>query len=155
MDRLTCFTCRQELPATDFHVCRQRKTGRHGQCKKCKAEYIKQFKTPAFRAKRQEAYRKKKQEDPLYCRRASLMSRYGLTLADYGRLVEQQKGTCAICGQSGDDKDRVFLVVDHDHSTGEIRGLLCDLCNTGLGRFRDSLPLVASALIYLRAYTNA
>ena len=61
----------------------------------------------------------------------NLRAKYGLTLEDYDNMLEQQKGVCAICGGINPSGRR--LAVDHDHKTGEIRGLLCQHCNTHLG----------------------
>ena len=77
---------------------------------------------------------------------------YGITSDQYEEMKERQKGLCAICGSEAvvrKDSDGE-LVVDHDHETGEVRGLLCTLCNTGLGAFRDSPPLMLAAIEYLR-----
>ena len=69
--------------------------------------------------------------------------RYGITQKDYEAIKELQNSKCLICGRS------VSLVVDHDHKTGELRGLLCGRCNSGLGMFEDSVPLLNNAIIYL------
>ena len=74
------------------------------------------------------------------------LSRYGLTEADYKELLLTQNNVCAIC--LGPSTNENFLV-DHNHITGEIRGLLCRLCNTGLGSFRDSPSYLRSAIAYL------
>ena len=62
---------------------------------------------------------------------------------DLKALLSVQK-TCMICG----DEDK--LVVDHDHKTGNVRGLLCNHCNRGLGHFRDSLDTLGLAIKYLK-----
>lgn len=56
---------------------------------------------------------------------------YGITLAEYNDKVKAQKGLCAIC--HGPPQGKQPLVVDHDHATGEVRDLLCALCNRLLG----------------------
>ncbi|MEV4708088.1 endonuclease VII domain-containing protein [Actinoplanes sp. NPDC049316] len=56
-------------------------------------------------------------------------------------------GVCAICG--GDDPQHL----DHDHRTGEVRGILCFNCNGGLGQFRDDPVLLADAIAYLKGTT--
>jgi hypothetical protein len=73
-----------------------------------------------------------------------LKKRYNLDKSQYAALRRKQKGKCAICGAP------VGLVVDHDHNTGVIRGLLCHLCNTGIGKLKDSPKLVKRALWYLK-----
>lgn len=61
----------------------------------------------------------------------NLQAKFGLTLEDYDNMLEYQKGVCAICGETNSSGTR--LAVDHDHKTDEIRGLLCQRCNTHLG----------------------
>jgi hypothetical protein len=71
---------------------------------------------------------------------------YGLTEQQYDALVEEQLGFCAICHQLPGVRG---FVVDHNHETGEVRGLLCDRCNTGLGLFRDLPDNLRRATAYL------
>lgn len=65
-----------------------------------------------------------------YQRNRSLVKNYGITVDQYNELLFKQNGVCAIC--KGIDKHR--LAVDHDHTTGEVRGLLCIRCNLGMER---------------------
>jgi hypothetical protein len=59
---------------------------------------------------------------------------YGITIADYDRMFDEQNGLCAVCGSDKAlGRGRRFHV-DHDHITGKVRGLLCHLCNTAIGR---------------------
>lgn len=80
------------------------------------------------------------------------MRRYGITAADYRRLLAEQGGGCAICGNrdSGDGRGN-RLHVDHCHSTDIVRGLLCSSCNFGLGKFEDDPARLERAAMYLRA----
>jgi len=68
---------------------------------------------------------------------------YGISLEEYQTLCVLQKEKCAICGAKGE------LVVDHCHTTGIVRGMLCSFCNTGLGYFRDEPNLLTQAATYL------
>lgn len=70
--------------------------------------------------------------------------KYGLTLEDFDKLLAAQKGLCKICQQPMKP-----AAVDHCHSTGRVRGLLCRKCNVGLGMFRDNPSLLRSAARYL------
>lgn len=72
--------------------------------------------------------------------------KYGFTKAELDALLAQHD-TCAICG--GDKWGHKGPVVDHDHATGRVRGILCGNCNMGLGRFRDDPELVRAAADYL------
>jgi len=80
--------------------------------------------------------------------------RHGQTAEEYQALLEKQNGRCAICGvREGHWSCRgreCRLALDHDHRTGAIRGLLCNNCNRGLGRFKDSVDLLEAALRYLQ-----
>lgn len=72
---------------------------------------------------------------------------YGLTPEDYDALLAKQDRACAICREPCRTGDA--LVVDHDHDTGAVRGLLCRTCNLALGYLRDDPDLIAAAAAYL------
>lgn len=74
-----------------------------------------------------------------------MRSRYGITLDDYERMLEEQDGGCAICGRETDYP----LYVDHCHEGGRVRGLLCATCNSGIGKFLDDPDLLVAAAAYL------
>lgn len=79
-----------------------------------------------------------------------LRTEYGLSVAEYEKMVESQGGVCAICSKP--DPKFSNLAVDHCHSTGKIRGLLCRLCNTGIGALGDNVDGLLRALDYLKKY---
>ena len=82
-------------------------------------------------------------------RKNSYARYYGITLKEYEILLAKQNNGCAICTAStGSNGKR--LSVDHNHQTGEVRGLLCDDCNIGLGKFKDNSSLLANAINYLK-----
>ncbi len=86
---------------------------------------------------------------------ADLMRKYGMTTYDLADMATKQDHKCAICGnpETGTRGGLVkHLAVDHDHSTGKIRELLCDACNTGLGKFKDDVELLAKAIAYLHKH---
>ena len=77
--------------------------------------------------------------------------RYELNREDYDRLVAQQRNLCMICQQPPSGKPPMgVLHVDHDHATGKVRGLLCGLCNRGIGALGDDIARIESALKYLK-----
>lgn len=78
-------------------------------------------------------------------RRRMLAKNYGLTPDAFQALIDRQNGVCAICGEAPD----AGPVVDHDHQTGAIRGILCGSCNKGLGMFGDSTQRLRAAITYL------
>jgi hypothetical protein len=80
---------------------------------------------------------------------AKRCSRRGITPEQLVDCYERQEGCCAIC------KEEVVLIdsaIDHNHDTGEFRGVLCKQCNRALGMFKDSPTVLASALEYLEAF---
>lgn len=89
--------------------------------------------------------------DPLYTRKRQLSRDYGLTWEGFLTHIRNQNYTCAICPLpiSADDRN---THVDHDHLTGEVRGVLCNNCNVGLAMFKDSIRLLAAAIVYLESH---
>jgi len=98
----------------------------------------------------------KRQKD----RNADRRKRYavhGSALSDYDRLLLEQEGRCAICRTSspGGRGDATRFPFDHDHETSRPRGLLCYLCNLGLGAFQDDPERLQSAIAYLEKHNAA
>jgi len=72
---------------------------------------------------------------------------YGLSREQYMAMVDSQRGSCAICCET--PESHFSLHVDHCHTTGVVRGLLCSKCNQGIGLFKESKALMAKAMEYL------
>ncbi len=83
-----------------------------------------------------------------YRRNRLLKKLYGISLEDYNNIVTAQNNLCAICGLS-EPHDGASLAVDHNHSTGKIRELLCSHCNLLLGHSKDSVEVLQKAIQYL------
>lgn len=82
---------------------------------------------------------------------------YGITHARYEEMVEMQGGRCAICEESlktVESKNVKHYCVDHDHKTGQVRGILCTNCNFGIGHFKDDETRLQSALMYIRKHST-
>lgn len=84
-----------------------------------------------------------------YNRRRLLQRDFGLSEADYEAMLQAQEGACALCRKRPDVGKH--LAVDHCHKTGRVRGLLCMLCNTALGKFNDDPERLRDAIAYLTA----
>jgi hypothetical protein len=68
----------------------------------------------------------------------------------FDAIVSSQGGGCAICSIKPEDgKPKTRMVVDHCHKTNKVRGILCDLCNTAIGKFHDDVSKLAKAIKYL------
>lgn len=82
-----------------------------------------------------------------------LQRTYGISRSEYDEMLEVQDSCCAICGKTVVEEGR-RLAVDHNHETGENRGLLCGRCNPGLGYFMHDPELLCSAIAYLERWTK-
>lgn len=78
------------------------------------------------------------------------MATYGITIEEFEQMVELQAGKCAICGGPLIMGVKQGASVDHCHTTGEIRGVLCGPCNTGLGLFKEDANILQAAVKYLK-----
>lgn len=123
-----CPACGETKPVEAFYKTSRSADGRQAYC------------TPCW---------KSKYHSPEYIRESALRRLYGISLKDYDELLASQNGHCAICPALPDTQRHGVLHVDHDHETQRVRGLLCDNCNNGLGRFQDNPNLLVNAAAYL------
>ena len=79
-----------------------------------------------------------------------LKKNYGISKEEYFSILEKQENRCAICDKDISEKRHL----DHCHTTGKVRGLLCPSCNWGLGKFKDSTELIEKAINYLEKYND-
>ena len=95
-----------------------------------------------YREKNKELIREKQRkfnkENPIKRKNSMLKYQYGITLIDYNKMFEQQKGKCAICKRHQNNLTRT-LCVDHDHKTNQVRALLCVTCNTDVSVVENRL----------------
>lgn len=80
-----------------------------------------------------------------------LFRKYGINLADYEDLLEEQGGVCLVCGTKPKNKK---LSIDHCHNSLTVRGLLCNSCNLGLGDFKDNISSLKKAIWYLERFID-
>lgn len=96
-----------------------------------------------------------RQQNPDTYRDRELRKNFGISLVEYREKLAQQNGVCAICG-SDEVAERngkpLALAVDHDHNSGDVRGILCIACNTGIGKLKDSPSLLRAAADYLEQH---
>jgi hypothetical protein len=137
-----CRRCNRVRPAGDFASARGRL---NSWCRDC------------YRDWRRTNYQKNP-PDPKARRNQHLRRKYGIDARQYDELYAAQGGVCAICENPESKvggrlrKAKLSLCVDHDHDSGEIRGLLCLDCNTGIGLFRHDPSLLTAAIRYLTRY---
>lgn len=132
----TCTLCELPKSLDCFSPNGGKKAGLRSHCKSCRSRYEQRITNrreglrPNLRARRQYA-----PTEPQY--------RRGMTIQEYEDMVSVQKGRCLIC------KKNTKLHVDHCHTSGDIRGLLCGTCNRGLGMMQDRTDFLRRAIRYL------
>jgi hypothetical protein len=129
----TCRTCEEEKDTSLFDKNPTGTFGVRGTCKACRG-----------------SHKERK-------RMHNIKSKYGITLEDFMEMYTDQDGCCAICNREVEvfatqDKLMQIANIDHCHTTGKVRGLLCNHCNTGLGKFMDDPDLLIQAANYLNTY---
>ena len=136
--RKECQLCREWKPESAYRRHKSTSDGFQSRCREC---YLREYDSDAARVRR-------------------LKRHYGLTEAEYDAMVVAQGDSCAICGTT--DRQGKSWHIDHDHaccpgnkSCGKcVRGLLCAICNQGLGHARDDVSILASMIDYLNAHTT-
>jgi hypothetical protein len=155
-----CSKCKVEKSTDEFSNDSSRKDGLNPYCKPCNKKYKNNYYQENREKidKNSEAYRKtyykKYFEDNLpnkeKAREANLKRNYGITIACYDKMLEQQNGACDICKTKPNSK----LVVDHCHGTNKVRALLCYNCNVALGKFKESLTTLENAIEYIKKHNK-
>ena len=128
----TCKGCGETKLNEDFYT-KDKKGRRESICKVCKRKYEKEKYNPHTSSDRH------------------LKRKYGISVLDRQKMWEEQGGVCKICGQPGDGRWKQ-LCVDHDHSTGKVRDLLCRRCNTVLGEVYDDPVILNKMSDYLKQH---
>lgn len=165
-----CSRCGTTKKIEEFYKHKTCLDGHRGACKKCMnkeknnwkktpkgIEYTRKFKkiwnkTEEGRKCKKRSFEKwrKTAHGQNMERNYNLKKAYNITLEDYDQMLESQNGACKICGKV--DPGRISskrLAVDHDHTTGKVRGILCFRCNMGLGCFNDNIEIIKKVINYL------
>lgn len=133
-----CTNCDTAKSLDCFHNQPKQKDGKHSWCKGCQIS----------------ATRKYKKNNPKYKQMAyerDIKRLYGITPERLAEIYTLQNGKCAICRTSELELTK-RLHIDHNHETGNVRGLLCAKCNSGLGMFQDSIKILLNAVEYLTTF---
>jgi hypothetical protein len=133
-----CSSCKTEKELSQFNKSKSKKFGVHNQCRQC-AKLWKPS-PEALKISRQKT------------REWNRLKYSGFTQKEYEAKLKEQNYSCAICGTT--DSGPMDFHADHDHKTGEKRGVLCHKCNTGLGLLKDDIEILCAAIEYLNNYTR-
>lgn len=152
-----CTKCHEPKDTAEFYKqssYRGRASRYQSICKKCVLTNRKnRYATDTeFRSKTISKVKNWQQNNWLRWKDKDLKNRYSISLDEYTVLLEQQGGLCAICHEPESRQIKgvtCSLHVDHDHSTGKIRGLLCHGCNTGIGLLKEDITVLHKAIAYL------
>ena len=152
----TCPTCKIDKVRTDYFNDATSCRGFDYICKACKSNKY-STKRKEYREKNKEALRAKQKEyakkNPDIFMNNSLKFHYGISLNDYNVMLSSQGGVCAICYQTKFNKRNKRLFVDHNHTTGKVRGLLCINCNSVVGHCKEDISILDKTKIYLDKHT--
>lgn len=150
-----CTLCKGIKPEAEFFNDKRFHDGMSRQCKTCVTARNKRWHDahPGYSAKKHKEARAK---NPDRYRDYERKKNYGLPPGEFNRLLAAQGGRCAICGSDHPNgRPGHTFAVDHDHTTGAVRRILCAKCNHGLGQFHDSEELLMSDLRYIRKYSTS
>jgi hypothetical protein len=143
----TCPKCEQDKYFSEFGKDKSKKSGLSSYCKKCaSSNRLQNYKSSIgkHKEKLKEYYKKNKDKSRSY----SLKNLYGLSVEQYNEIKFMQGGSCKICKTHESNLKRK-LFVDHCHTTGSVRGLLCQSCNTMIGNAKDNILVLQAAINYL------
>ena len=130
----TCTQCKKDKSEGDYYVRKDRPSGkgRLSECKECMKSRVMD--------------RYKKDPDLVNDKRAAKV--YGITLEQVQEMREQSGGICSICNREGKHHHK-RLVIDHDHKTGKVRGLICSTCNSMIGWCGEDTQTLQNLINYL------
>jgi hypothetical protein len=167
-----CRRCNKTKPLSEYHKHKQMRDGHINVCRDCRSTYcygwknenrqVVKTKKAKYHFERKDDINKLRREDrkanPSKYKEQNLRYFYGITISDYNKMLDEQKGVCRICKnpelskhKNGKIRD---LAVDHDHKTKKIRGLLCSMCNMGLGKFRENTEYLKGAIEYIKNHSG-
>lgn len=144
-----CISCGIDKPLSEFSKHTKRYDARYHKCAPEKIGKIYGCGHLSI-CKSCRSIRRKSQYNPEIARNESLKNLYGITLIEYQEMLVRQNNRCFICGTLEKDCVKNRLFVDHDHTTGKVRGLLCHHCNALLGLAKDDPEILIKTISYLR-----
>lgn len=151
-----CASCELEKEETLFHRKKGTRDGLHNYCKECTAQKNKEWvvnNKERHKASCSSWYKNNKDKAKQRSTEWHYMTYYGISYSDFRSLAQDQDNKCKLCGielSFSNHKKQNGAVLDHCHTTGKIRGVLCSGCNKGLGHFKDNIELFNKAILYLK-----
>lgn len=144
MEKFTCKTCCEEKNISEFY---KTPSGHRHTCKKCLTQRTVHY----------------QRENPEIQRWKQIKHRYGMTKEQYLTMLVEQGYKCPVCGtglhieaiKRTGKRPPNQAVIDHCHSSGHVRGILCHNCNVAIGHFKDDVEIIKNAIQYLEGERDA
>jgi hypothetical protein len=156
-----CTKCGVEKDIELFSRDKYKSDGRRCHCKECnKEEHLRRYEADAegMRAYSNEYRKRLRESNPeklrLADRNTKLKRAYGLNHEQVEEMKRLQDYRCYTCGKHESEAGAKGLVVDHNHTTGKVRRLLCSACNTSLGLTKEDVGILASLIKYLEEHKD-
>jgi hypothetical protein len=130
-----CTKCRENLELKCFNKDKRAKDGLHSSCRKCHDLCVRNWQS--------------KNQDKI--KDTTLKRKYGISLVDYNKMLELQNNSCYVCKIKQKDFKKM-LYVDHCHTTGDVRKLLCETCNLTLGKVKENIEILQNLIDYIKEH---
>jgi len=143
-----CFKCGKTKKLNEFSKHKGMADGHLGKCKECARKYALDYREKNIEKVREKDRQRAKLPHRRKYQLRNQLRKFGITLADYDKMFNDQNGVCAICGKTNLKRRR--LAIDHNHKTNKVRGLLCGKCNKAIGLFEENPEILEKAIKYLK-----
>ncbi|TES92002.1 MAG: hypothetical protein E3J87_06400 [Candidatus Cloacimonadota bacterium] len=140
-----CSKCKKEKSFSGFYNKSSAKDGKNSQCRDCRLDYVRNNRESILATRR-------KYNSKDTTRRKTNARNHGMTIEEYDNFFAVRNYQCEVCGMTQKESYRLFnvdLCIDHCHTTGENKGLLCNVCNPAGGMLKDDPDLAFRLWRYL------
>lgn len=155
---MICTNCQQDKEHTEFHKDSKKLNGFTSWCKECRnnARKTRYWSNPEKQRERVKKYRDSLTKEQRYKanRNTKLKQAYGLTHEQVEEMKRLQDYKCYVCSKEESEAGSKGLVVDHNHTTGQVRKLLCGPCNTALGLLNEDIGIFTSLIEYVKEHNG-
>lgn len=151
---IQCTVCKELKSKDNFRNDNRKLNGKRSNCRSCELKSDTRYKVNPEKERNRTNLWRERNKDTLKSsyKKWALKKNYGLSIEEYNSLLKLQNNCCAICNKKEQKK---MLAVDHCHSTGKVRGLLCSKCNTAIGLVKENKETLNKMIAYLNGAVPA
>lgn len=150
----TCVTCKKKKPLTDFYRKKNRRDGRRSDCKACGKRSVQKWEREnPTKVRRTNNKSVQKHREGKFNTNTWKCRGIDFTQEKYETRLKKQAGVCAICKRPNPSKKKRFAL-DHNHDTGQVRGVVCDRCNLIVGIIEKDPTIIKASLQYLETWED-